>query len=269
MSILQSLVLGLLQGVTEFLPVSSSGHLVLVPWLLNWPNPGLTYDVVVHLGTLLAVLLYLREDVVTLTRAWWMSVRQLKVDTTEARIAWLVILSMVPGALLGVPFGDLFERLFDSPRVVSIFLLVTGLLLVTSEKLGCRVRTLQEVNWKDALAIGLAQAAAITPGLSRSGATIAAGLVRSLRREDAARFSFLMAIPIIAGASLAQISRSVQGAAASSQPLHWVLGFVAAFLSGYVAIRFLLRYVQANNLRPFAYYCWVMGLIAFVLTFVH
>ena len=268
MSILQSLVLGLLQGLTEFIPVSSSGHLVIVPWLLNWPSPGLTYDVMVHLGTLLAVVLYLREDIVSLARAWWISVRKRSIDTTEARLAWLVLISMVPGVILGVLFNDVIEQFFSSPRIVAVFLLVTGLLLVVSEWLGRRVRGLQEMTWRDALAIGVAQAVAIAPGLSRSGATIAAGLLRDLRRDDAARFSFLMSIPIIAGAAVMQTWSSVQGGISPGEPIHWVIGLVAALTSGYLAVRFLLRYLRLHSLRPFAYYCWVVGLITLALTFV-
>jgi undecaprenyl-diphosphatase len=268
MSVLQSILLGLLQGLTEFIPVSSSGHLVIVPWLLNWPSPSLTYDVMVHVGTLVAVLLYLRQDIVTLVRAWWDSVRRHSIDTTEARVAWLTLLSMVPGGVLGVLFNSLIERLFSSPPIVGAFLLVTGVLLVASERLGQRVRALQDIRWTDALAIGVAQAVAIAPGLSRSGATISAGLLRDLKRDDAARFSFLMVIPIIAGAALVQTWSSVKTGIALDEPIHWVLGFVAALVSGYVAIRFLLRYVRLHSLRPFAYYCWIIGLTVLVLSFV-
>jgi undecaprenyl-diphosphatase len=261
-------VLGLLQGLTEFIPVSSSGHLVIIPWLLNWPSPGLTYDVMVHLGTLLAVLLYLKEDIVRLGLAWWTSVRRRSIDTTEARLAWFVLLSMVPGAILGALFNDVIERFFGLPRIAAVLLLVTGLLLVASEWLGHRARALQEMTWRDGLAIGVAQAVAIAPGLSRSGATIAAGLLRGLRRDDAARFSFLMSVPIIAGAAVMQIWGSVQGGISPGEPLHWVIGLVASLVSGYLAIRFLLRYLQLHSLRPFAYYCWTVGILTLLLTFV-
>jgi len=268
MSILQSVLLGLLQGLTEFIPVSSSGHLVIVPWLLNWPSPGLTYDVMVHLGTLVAVLIHFWEDVVGLARALWRSLRRRSIDTAEARMAWLVLVSMVPGGLVGGLFSNWLERLFSSPRTAALFLLVTGVLLVIGERLGRRARLLQDMRWGDALAIGVAQAMAIAPGLSRSGATISAGLLRGLKRDDATRFSFIMVIPVIAGAALAQIWGSSQGSGSAAGPIHWAIGFAAALLSGYAAIRFLLRYVRMHSLRPFAYYCWTIAVIVLTLTLV-
>jgi len=268
MSILHSLLLGLLQGLTEFLPVSSSGHLVLVPWLLNWPAPGLTFDVLVHLGTLLAVVSYFWRDIMGLVRAWWESVQARRINTAQGRLAWLIILSALPGAVLGALFDDWFESMFASPRIVSILLLVTGLLLVGGERLGRRVRSLEGLSILDAVVVGLGQAIAIAPGISRSGATISLALVRDLKREDAARFSFLMAIPIVAGAAVMQVRHALQSPVASGQPVQWVVGFVAALLSGYLAIRFLLQYVRAHSLLPFAYYCWAFGLACLILTFV-
>ncbi len=175
---------------------------------------------------------------------------------------------MVPGAILGALFNDVIEQFFGSPRTVAVLLLVTGLLLVASEWLGRRVRGLHEMTWRDALALGVAQAVAIAPGLSRSGATIAAGLLRDLRRDVAARFSFLMSIPIIAGAAVMQTWSSVQGGIAPGETLHWAIGLVASMVSGYLAIRFLLRYLRLHSLRPFAYYCWTVGILTLVLTFV-
>ena len=172
-------MLGILQGATEFIPVSSSGHLVLVPWALGWPNPDLAYDAVVHLGTLVAVVLAFWGDIVTLVAAWLRSVRERRIAAAEARLAWLIVVSAVPGALLGCLLGDLFESLFHSPLAVSLLLLVTGLVLFGSAYLA-RGRTLSEVRLRDAILIGVMQALAIAPGISRSGMTIAAGLYSGL-----------------------------------------------------------------------------------------
>jgi len=267
MSILQAIVLGLLQGFTEFLPVSSSGHLVLVPWLLRWEIPSVTYDAVVHLGTLFAVIAYFRRDIVSLLGAWWQSLRQRRVETSQARLAWLLLLSTIPAMLAGYFLGLRIEPLFANAFVVSLFLLVTGILVVIADIQGQKTRTVDGIGVRESLIIGLAQALAIAPGISRSGATISAGLFCGLQRSDAARFSFLMAIPIIAGAATLKLVDSAPGLTASGLLLLG-LGFVAALLSGYVAIRLFLGYVRTHSLRPFAFYCWALGLLGVVLHFV-
>jgi undecaprenyl-diphosphatase len=268
MSILQAILLGLLQGLTEFIPVSSSGHLVLVPWLLGWAAPGVAYDTVVHLGTLVAVVLYLRREIIALVRGGWGSLRTLKLETVEARLFWLLIVSAIPGGLMGYLWADFFERLFGSPRVVSLLLMVTGLLLFAGERLGRRSMTLEKMGLGQALVMGLAQGCAIAPGLSRSGATISAGLLCGLKREEAARFSFLMSIPIIAGAAAAQLLKVSSAGLGAPQALHLGLGFVAALASGYMAVRFLLKHLQTHSLGAFSYYCWGIGLVGLALSFV-
>ena len=268
MPFFQAIVLGLLQGITEFIPVSSSGHLVVIPWVLGWDDPGLTYDTILHLGTLVAVVLYFRRDILELLSAWWQSLRQRKLETPHARLAWLIVVSAIPAALLGFFLNDFFEQLFGSPRAASLLLLVTGGLLLASERLGRRNKALGSLSFVDALLVGLAQGCAIAPGISRSGATISVGLLRGLNREEAARFSFLIAIPIIAGAAGLQLLKATSAGFVSSGGLALVVGFVTASVSGYVAIRFLLKHVRAHDLRPFAYYCWAIGLIGLILTFV-
>jgi len=260
--------MGLLQGVTEFLPVSSSGHLVLVPWLLGWPNPGLAFDAVLHLGTLLAVLAYLRAEIALIVAGWWRSLRRRRIALPEERLGWLVIVSVIPGGVLGFLAEDYFEALFGSPRSVALSLLVTGLLLVASERLGRRIRFINQAGLQDAVWIGLAQAMTIAPGISRSGATIAAGLVRGLRRDDAARFSFLMAIPITAGAAGLQLARLLGAGIDASYGLSLAAGFAVAFLAGYAAIGFLLGHLRTHTLFPFAVYCWGFGLLALIVTYI-
>ena len=261
MSILQALALGVLQGLTEFLPVSSSGHLVLVPWLLGWASPGLLYDLVVHLGTLCAVVAYFWRDLAQLIVGLWQLVAHRRM-TPSGRLALLLAAGSVPGAVAGYLLQDLFESLFGQPPVVAAFLLVTGLLLWVSDRLGQRTRALEALRLPDALVIGLAQAVAIAPGISRSGATVSAGLLRGLTASEAGRFSFLLALPIILGAAGYGLLKAARGAAA---PMAWgalAVGFLAAAASGLAAIRFFLGYVRQHSLRPFAYYCWAAGLLA-------
>lgn len=268
MSLIQAVLMGLLQGATEFLPVSSSGHLVIVPWLLGWPDPGLAFDSVLHLGTLLAVLLYMRADIVTVVAGWWRSVRRRSLELPEERLGWLIVISTIPGAVFGFLAEDYFEALFASPRAVALLLLVTGVLLVASERLGRRARDMQQAGWRDAVWIGLAQALAIAPGLSRSGTTIAGGLLRGLRREDAARYSFLMVIPIIAGAAGLQIVKLIGAGVDAAQVANLLVGFAIAFLAGYAAISFLLSYLRTRSLLPFAVYCWGFGLLTLAITYI-
>jgi len=267
-TILQAVVLGLLQGVTEFVPVSSSGHLVLVPWLLGWDDPGLTYDVVVHLGTLAAVVLCFWRDVLKLLSGTWQIIRQGKATTTEARLVRLILISAIPAAVLGYLASDFVEGLLGSPRIVSLLLVVTGALLVGSERLGRRDASIEGMSLVDALVIGLAQGCAILPGISRSGATISAGLVRGLRRYDAARFSFLMAIPVIIGATGSELMGAIAEGLSASQVLQLGAGFFAAAVAGCLAIRLLLHHLTAHTLRPFAYYCWALALAVLILSVV-
>ena len=261
---LQAIVLGIIQGATEFVPVSSSGHLVLFPWLVGWDAPGLTFNAILHLGTLLAILVYFRRDCLSLLRAWWGSMRQRRIDTPQARLAWFIILATLPAALLGFLFEDVFESLFSSPASVGVFLLITGSILALSERMGKRTIDIEAITWRDALLIGLAQAAAIAPGISRSGATIAAGLGRGLQREAAARLSFLLAIPIMAGAGTFKVLALVQSGSLQA-PSALAAGFLAAAASGYLCIAFLLSYVRNQPLYPFAIYCWAVGALALVL----
>ena len=266
MSIFQAILLGIIQGATEFIPVSSSGHLVLVPWLLGWPEPGLAYDAFLHLATLIAVIVYFWRDIIELIGAWLRSWGHLTSMAPRERLAWLLIISAVPGALLGYFLDDLATQMFSSPRAVGIMLLVTGLLLTGSEQIGRRIRDLNHLKLSDAIWIGIAQGLAIAPGLSRSGATLSAGLLCGLRRDEAARFSFLMGIPIILGAGGLQIVKLGQAGLGDLGLGVLIAGLVAAALAGYLAIRFLLGYVRTHNLRPFAYYCFVAGVAAIVLT---
>jgi len=256
MNFFQALILGLCQGLTEFIPVSSSAHLVLVPWLLGWGNPGLAFDTVLHLGTLVAV-------------AWARSIRQRSLAAPSSRTAWALVIGTVPAAVLGVAAADFFESLFNTPGWVAALLLVTGFLLLASERWASRSRALEEIGVHHALLIGLAQAFAIAPGLSRSGATISAGRFAGLSRTDAARFSFLLATPTIAGAGALQVYKLSKVGLSGQSVALLLAGFLAALISSYLIIRFLLSYLQRHSLLPFAVYCGVVGFLGLLVWFAH
>ncbi len=263
---LQALILGLVQGATEFLPISSSGHLVLVPWFLSWENPGLVFDTFLHLGTLVAVLAYFRHDLWSLALAWAGSLRARGLSNPQARVAWLIIWGTLPAVAMGLALEGLFERLFAAPVLVSLFLLVTGLLLVLGERVRKSESRMESLTWLDALLVGLAQGVALAPGISRSGATISAGLWRGLKREEAARFSFLLATPAILGANLLQLWDLARLSSAGEAASTLLLGFLAAAVSGYLAIRFFLGFLKRRSLYAFSLYCWLLGTLTLLLT---
>ncbi len=266
MTIFQSLFLGALQGATEFLPVSSSGHLVLLPWLLGWPMPGLTFDAIVHWGTAVAVVVYFWRDWLSLAAGAYRSLRSgLKEQTPASRLAWLIILGTLPAAIIGYLLEGFFEAMFARPTAAAGFLLLTAVILAASEYLGRRERPLAALTGLDALLIGLAQAFAIFPGISRSGATIAAGLARGLEREAAARFSFLLATPVIVGAGVFKVL-DLTGADLASQGTVLAVGFVTAAVVGLGCIHFLLRYLRRRPLYPFAIYCALLGIVGLALS---
>lgn len=239
---------------------------MLVPWLLGWREPGLAFDAVVHWGTLLAVVGHFRRDIASLAQAWLRGWRSLSWPEPQGRLAWLILLGTLPALALGLLFEEWFEALFSAPATVASFLLVTGLLLMVSERLGQRERGEGELSWLDALLIGLGQAAAIAPGISRSGATMGTGILRGLRREAAARFSFLLGTPVILGAGLLQLAKLVTSGQSTEEWSMLVLGFVTAAASGYLSIRFLLSYLRRRSLYPFALYCWAAGLAALAMS---
>lgn len=265
MTWIQALILGILQGATEFLPVSSSGHLVLLPWLLSWTAPGLAFDALVHWGTALAVLGYFWRDWLALLRGAWQAIRTRSLADPQARLLLLLVLGTVPAALVGFLLEDFFESMFARPVAAAGFLLVTAALLTLAEGWSRRVRGLETLSWLDALVVGAAQAVAILPGISRSGATIAAGMGRGVKRESAARFSFLLSTPIILGAGVLQLADLAQAGDLAAQAPALLIGFLAAFASGLGCIHFLLRYLQRRPLYPFAVYCALFGIACLIV----
>jgi undecaprenyl-diphosphatase len=262
----QALILGIVQGATEFLPISSSGHLVLLPAALGWDSPPLVFDTTVHLATLVAVVAVFWRDLVRLFVAWLRGLyRRQPFQTIESRLAWFIILGTVPGILTGFFLEKTFESLFASPPAAGAFLLLTALLLILAEVVGRRYREFSKVTWLDSLLIGIGQAAAIAPGLSRSGTTIAVGLFCGLTRDTAARFSFILSIPIIAGAGFMQLATLISHGDISTQAPELAIGFLAAGIFGYAAIRLFLAYLRKRPLYPFAVYCVVVGVLSLIL----
>ncbi len=259
MNALQAIILGIVQGLTEFLPVSSSGHLVVIPWLMGWPSPGLVFDTTVHWGTLLAVVVFFWSDLVNLVAAGWRSLKERSLADPEARLAWGLVVGTSPAALVGAAFNDWFESLFQKPTYVGAALLVTALILFVSEEIGRKERGITSVGWLDAILIGCAQAFAIIPGISRSGSTISAGLARGLERDTAARYSFLLSVPIIFGAGLLKLKDLLETGVTGHEVSILVLGFAAAAISGYLAIGFLMGFVRRHSLYVFAAYCALVG----------
>lgn len=264
MSSFQAIVLGIVQGITEFAPVSSSAHLVILPYLSGWRQPPLLFLINLHLATLVAVVCCFKRECLELFIAFTRSLRRLSAkNDSSAKLAWLIVLGTVPAALVGYFLKHFFESLFGSPLAVGFLLLVTGAILILSEKRARRERKLEEITVFDSILIGAAQSLAIAPGLSRSGLTMAAGLLKGLTRESSARFSFLLSIPIILGAFVREIPKSnLAVAALNIGPL--VLGFLAAAISGYLCIKFLLSYLQKRDLSVFAYYCFGLGILTII-----
>ncbi len=258
MSILQAIILGIVQGLTEFLPVSSSAHLVLVPWWLNWPEPSLAFDTLLHWGTLLAVVAFFWRTWVDMVVALVNRLRGRRDPDGRDRLLLLLVVATIPAALAGFLLKDYFEAAFGSPAAIGFFLIVTGVLLVIAERWPRGHKPLTGVSWLDALIIGLVQAIAILPGISRSGSTMSAGMVRGFDRPTAARFSFLMSAPIIFGAGLTQLPDLVKQGA-NGEGVALFLGFAAAAVTGFLTIRFLLRYLQSNTFYPFVIYVWIIG----------
>ena len=260
MSALQALLLGLIQGVTEFAPISSSAHLVLVPWLLGWEVPGLAFDTTLHLGTLAAVLVFFHSDFLRLGLAFLASIRERTLaGEPERKVAWALLIGILPAAILGLLFEDFFASLFLAPIWSASFLLVTGLILLFSEWRGRLEREMKEITFLDSLLIGLAQGCALAPGLSRSGMTMGIGIWRGLKRGEAARYSFLLATPVIFGAGLLQLLRLMANPPSSGALEGLALGFLVAAFSGYFCIKYLLSYLERGRFYPFVAYCWLLG----------
>jgi len=260
MTILQAIVFGAVQGLTEFLPVSSTAHLILLPWFMGWPDPGLAFDVALHLGTLVALLIYFRADWIALI-ASALGILRGRTQTPNARMAILIIAATIPGAAAGALFEHKVEDALRAPQLIAVMLIVMALVLVAAEIVGRRKKTLDDISWGDAITVGVAQAFAIVPGVSRSGSTISAGLFLSMKRDTAARFSFYLSAPIIAGAVGKKIIDILKSGLAVDQLNPFIIGIVSSGIIGYLAIAFLMRYLQTHNTYLFVIYRIALGIV--------
>jgi len=266
MSLLEAILIGIIQGATEFLPISSDGHLVLIPAVFGLSQPDLVLIGLVHAGTLLAILSYFWRDLIAIARAVLSGLaRRQPLATADARLGYWMVLGSIPAGIIGLLALDFFEAQFGSPTIAAVGLLITAAFLVAGERLKSGAKSLDRLTWLDALIIGSFQVLALFPGISRSGTTIAAGLGRGLDRPTAARFSFLVGLPAIAGAGLLSII-DIFSAQGSLPAGHYVAAFVAAAVVGYVCIAFLLNWVKRHTLYPFAVYCAVAGLLYLLLS---
>ncbi len=268
MDIFRAVLLGIVQGLGEPLPISSSGHLILVPWLLGWPEHSLTFDVALHGGTALAILIYFWRDWIALTRAFFESIRERSLSGDyHRRLVWYIVVASIPGAVLGVLFEQEIEDLLRTPWLVATLMIVMGLVMLLADRISSRRRSLGELTVFDAVLIGLAQALALAPGTSRSGVTITAALLLQLNRADAARFSFLMSGPIVVGAFLYKMLGTIRSGFPADERVPFLAGIVVAAVVGYVAIRFLLEYLQKHSLGLFVSYRFAFGALVFGMFF--
>jgi len=263
-SVIPALFLGILQGLTEFLPVSSSGHLVLAQGLIpGFSQPGVLFDVTLHIGTLVAVCLYFRKDL------WAILLSLFSPATDEAvanrRLLWLLIVGSIPTAIIGLLFRKQFEAMFNDLRGAGIWFIITGLLLFITDRVQTSGRQLPAMRAVDALVIGIAQGLSIIPALSRSGSTIAAGIFLGLDRDLLVRYSFLLSIPAVAGAFVLELGAHRHDALQGFDPLAYGVGTIAALLVGYWSIAVLLNMTRSRRLSVFAYYCWAIGVLTFFL----
>ena len=277
MPLFQVIVLAVVQGITEFLPISSTAHLTLIPWLFHWKDPGLTFDVALHVGTLAAILLYFFKPWVDLLLLGCgmkpvfspsnpASKAFIKTELSGA-LFWFLVLGTIPAAVAGWLFHEQVETSWRHPVVIASAMILVALVMAWGEKVGRQKKELGSVGLADSLWIGFAQALALVPGVSRSGITITGGLFRDLRRETAARFSFLLSTPIIAGAALKEFLAFPHHRVPGPMQVPFLLGVVVSALVGYATISFFLKYLQFGTFKIFVYYRVIFGIIVLALAF--
>ena len=267
--LLKAAALGVIQGLTEFLPVSSTGHLILAEKVMRIDQDkyGISFDAALHLGTLLALLAFFGGTWLRLGRGALRTVAERSIADPEGRLAWLIVLGTIPAAVLGLILQSKIEDAFRSPFLVATMLIAFSAVFLVAEAVASRRRTIAQLNWVDAAIVGCAQAIALVPGVSRSGATISAGLFRDFERPDAARFAFLLSAPIIAGAGGKQLlhvaKEFADGTLGGDDAAFFATGFVLAAIVGYASIAFLMRFLTTNTLRSFVYYRVGLGLVVY------
>jgi undecaprenyl-diphosphatase len=268
--LLQALIMGIVQGLTEFLPVSSSGHLILVPYLFGWDDAFITslaFSVMLHLGTLIALLVYFRADWLRIIPAGFAALRHRSfAGDPDRKLAWLLVAATIPAAVVGFLFSDIFETTIREPALVVVTLVIGGVILFVADAVGPETRRVDDVTFPIATGIGAAQALALIPGISRSGISISAGRFAGLDRPSAARFAFLMATPITAGAIVFEARKLLTGEAGVEVEVGaLVVGLVASMIAGFAAIHFMLRYLRTRSLRIFVWYRFALAAIVVVV----
>ena len=258
MAILQAVILGLAQGLGEFLPISSSAHLVRSPWFLGWTDPGLAFDVALHLGTLVAVVIYFWKDWLRLIVMGFSDVR-----SVEGRLFWYLVVASVPGAIGGYLLEKKAETVFRSPILIGVMLILMGILLYWADRKSAKKIEMNQITFGTSLLIGISQVLAIIPGVSRSGVTMTTGLLMGITRAGAARFSFLLSTPIIFGAAMVKLPGVISNPSGITP--NFVISTMVSFIAGIVSIGFLLRYVQTKNFLPFAWYRFMLGVLVIVM----
>jgi undecaprenyl-diphosphatase len=268
MPLVQVVVLGIIQGLTEFLPISSTAHLALVPWLLGWKDPGLSFDIALHLGTLAAILIYFFRDwVQVLVQGFGGRMEGDPALKRNPRVLWFMVAATIPVGAAGLMFHKQAETTWRSPNVIAAMMIIIGLLLWWADQAGRKQKDIQHLNFGDAMSIGVAQALAVVPGTSRSGVTIAAGLWRNLDRAAAARFSFLLSTPAIAAAAAKDFYDLIkhEGGIPHEMRVAFGVGILVSALSGAVVIQFFLAYLRRHSLSFFIAYRIIFGIIIFAL----
>ncbi len=273
MTIIQAIILGIVQGLTEFLPISSSAHLVIVPYLLDWQIPlseAFVFDVLVQLGTLASVIIFFARDLWEIIRDWFRGIlHRSPFETSNSRLGWYLIIASIPAGLLGITIKEQVEAVFNNPVLTAALLYGTAILLLIAEKIGKRKRGMETMRWADAVWIGIFQAISIFPGISRSGSTISGGMIRNFDRPGATRFSFLMSIPVMLAAGLLGTLDLIKIPSVTSFLPVMAVGFLTAGVVGYLCIRWLLRYVSRRSFVPFSIYCAVFATLVIAFGFLN
>ncbi|HEX2414601.1 MAG TPA: undecaprenyl-diphosphate phosphatase [Thermoleophilaceae bacterium] len=267
MSLLEAIVLGIAQGLTEFLPISSTGHLRIIPAFAGWEDPGAAFTAVTQLGTMAAVLLYFRKDLTRIVHAWLRSLRDPSVrGTLDARLGWYILLGTIPIGICGILFKDQIETGARDLYLIGVALIVLGLILLAADQLGRRTRVIESITARDGIVMGLAQALALIPGVSRSGSTITAGLFLNFDRTAAARFSFLLSVPAVVLSGLLELGSIASGEEGEHVgAAELVVATVLAFVTGYLSIAFLLRWLTSHSMTIFVVYRVVLGALVLIL----
>jgi undecaprenyl-diphosphatase len=268
-SIWHAIILGIVQGLTEFLPISSSAHLIIVPWLFGWKESGLQFDVALHMGTLVAVLIYFWRDLLDMGLAVPQGIRSRRpFEDPKSRLAWIIVVGTIPAAIVGGLFNDRIDNYFHQDTggnraiaLVALLMIGLALILLIAERTARHTRPMEDLGWKSGLFIGCAQALALLPGVSRSGSTITAGLMTGLKRDSAARFSFLLGVPAILGAGVLETKKVMDAGLSGNQLTTFIVGAVTSAIIGYLAIAFLLAFLRSNSTFVFIVYRVIFGVM--------